>query len=183
MLKGNLIREKRERLGLTVEKLANQLKISKDNLYKWEKGTKITDVEAYRKLESWLIEIENVPPENGNVSSNAPMSDFKADYGRDFSALVKAHLLLVESNNRLSIAHERLAAKVDVTARESEETRLAAAANIDALRELARETAVKSGLFRSGKDFLEAYDRKVNEFVKKKKGVGNDAALGKVRKV
>lgn len=172
MLNQKLIREKRKRLKMTVDELSEQLGISRENLYKWEKGTKITDMDAYRKLENWLRgEMENVPHENGNTSSNAPVTDFKAFYGHDFSALVKAHLLLVESNSRLSIAHERLSRKVDITVRENEETRLAAAANIDALRDILKEQAVESGLFQSGRAFLEAYDKKVNEFVKKKKGV------------
>jgi transcriptional regulator with XRE-family HTH domain len=58
MFTGRDIREKRKREGLTVEALAERLSVSKENLYKWEKGTKITDPQSFLKLQEWL---ENVP--------------------------------------------------------------------------------------------------------------------------
>lgn len=54
MLSGKTIREKRKAEKLSVEALAKRLDINKDNLYKWEKGTKITDPESYLKLQNWL---------------------------------------------------------------------------------------------------------------------------------
>jgi len=55
---------KRRELKMSVKGLADLLAIDVENLYKWEKGTKISDPGAYNKLENWLSnKVENVPHE------------------------------------------------------------------------------------------------------------------------
>jgi len=96
---GKEIRDRRKELKLSAEQLADQLEIKLDNLYKWEKGTKITDVGAYIKLENWL-KGENVPVSK----KDATVSDFKADYGQDFSERVIADL--AASNKAYGLAEQ-----------------------------------------------------------------------------
>lgn len=61
MIKGPDIKEKRKALGLTVSQLADNIGVSKANLYKWEKGHIPSNPEDYRKLEQWMNGMENVP--------------------------------------------------------------------------------------------------------------------------
>lgn len=118
MLNGNLIREKRKRLKLSVEQLSEHLGIKAENLYKWEKGTKITDMEAYRRLESWLKgEVENVPREIGNISSNSSISDSKTFYGHEISMASYTDLIQINKNLSLAQLQAEQRAKIDAEAR------------------------------------------------------------------
>lgn len=62
MFKGEDIKKKRKSLGMSAEKLAAVLQVSKESIYKWEKGTRPNNAEDYMKVESWLSgKLENVP--------------------------------------------------------------------------------------------------------------------------
>lgn len=62
MFTGEEIRQKRNQSGLSAQDLANLLKVSKDNIYKWEKGHRPKNAEDYMKVENWLAgKLENVP--------------------------------------------------------------------------------------------------------------------------
>lgn len=59
---GRKIRDKRKAEKLSADELANKLKVSRDSLYKWEKGTKPSDPEDYLRLMNWLNSgVETVP--------------------------------------------------------------------------------------------------------------------------
>jgi transcriptional regulator with XRE-family HTH domain len=75
MFTGEQIRIKRKQLGLSAQELADVLQVKKDNVYKWEKGTRPTDPQEYQRLENWLSgKMENVPHETSIV-------DFKKTLG------------------------------------------------------------------------------------------------------
>jgi transcriptional regulator with XRE-family HTH domain len=83
MFTGEEIRKKRKQSGLSVEELADLLKVNKDNLYKWEKGIKPSRPEDYLAIENWLNKIlENVPRETGNRSNSnsEPLEVYKDKY-------------------------------------------------------------------------------------------------------
>lgn len=65
MVTGKDIKAKRKELGLSVVKLAHKLKLPADNIYKWEKGTRPSDPEDYKKIEKFVLEglykIEDIP--------------------------------------------------------------------------------------------------------------------------
>jgi transcriptional regulator with XRE-family HTH domain len=100
MFTGEQIKKKRKSLGLSVIDLAKELNVNKENLYKWEKGTRPTDPEEYMKMESWLTgNLENVPRE-----SNALQMESKVDSG---AMTTRALELLAESNRILAIAADK----------------------------------------------------------------------------
>lgn len=56
------IKGKRKELKLSAEELATLIGVSKDNIYKWEKGTRPSNPEDYIKLTNWLNgKMEGVP--------------------------------------------------------------------------------------------------------------------------
>lgn len=62
MALGDDIKLKRKTAGLSAEALADLIGVSKDNLYKWEKGTKPSDPEDYLKITAWLSgKVEFIP--------------------------------------------------------------------------------------------------------------------------
>jgi len=51
-------------LHLSAEALAELLGVKKENIYKWERGTRPSDPDIYLKIETWLREgpeLSNVP--------------------------------------------------------------------------------------------------------------------------
>ncbi len=65
MFSGEEIRKKRKSLGLSAAELAILLNVSRESLYKWEKGHRPNNAEEYIRLEKWLNgKLENVPHEN-----------------------------------------------------------------------------------------------------------------------
>jgi phage repressor protein C with HTH and peptisase S24 domain len=61
---GDRLRAKRKQLNLSVPDIAAALGIPKDRIYKWEKGSKPSDIEDYRKIEHFIqTGLENVPRE------------------------------------------------------------------------------------------------------------------------
>lgn len=165
-LTGKQIREKRKRLKLSVEALSERLEISKDNLYKWEKGTRITDVDAYLKLERWhSSELENVPRETGNVSKNAPVSDSRAIYGHlseeaSLSSLIEINRNLslaqrtdAESRKELIRQNERLAKMLEderaINSNARQEIELSHIVGFSQILEQLALVGVRVGLYRS----------------------------------
>jgi predicted transcriptional regulator len=100
MIDGKKIREKRERLKWTAEKLADHLGVGRPNIYKWEEGVKPSDPEVYAKLKRWMnrkeapaesetMKVEDKPVKT--VKSNGIAIDYKEKY---FSLLEKYNSLL-----------------------------------------------------------------------------------------
>lgn len=62
MFTGDQLKQKRKSAGLSAEALAKLLSVKKDNIYKWEKGTRPTDPEDFLKVSNWVAgKIEIVP--------------------------------------------------------------------------------------------------------------------------
>jgi transcriptional regulator with XRE-family HTH domain len=78
MINGKEIREKRKALGWSAQQLADILKVSKDNVYKWEKGHVPQNPEDYAKVETWLNgKLENVPKVTQQI--NEPAVQYESD--------------------------------------------------------------------------------------------------------
>ena len=58
---GTRLKEFRKRKHIKMPAIAAATGISKENLYKWEKGTKPSDFELYNKLVAYLDKMENDP--------------------------------------------------------------------------------------------------------------------------
>jgi predicted transcriptional regulator len=99
MISGKQIREKRKAEKLSAQGLAEKLKVSKDNLYKWEKGHQPQNAEDYIKVESWLNDkLENVPHEM------EIKSEPEVDYS-NIKELTLSNRALAEANKTLADAH------------------------------------------------------------------------------
>lgn len=74
MIDGKDIKAKRKAFNWSAKKLAEVLNVNKDNIYKWEKGTKISDPEEYLRVQEWLKsgKLENVPHGTSNLSDSQP---------------------------------------------------------------------------------------------------------------
>lgn len=73
MLLGDQIKSRRKAEKLSAEALAEKLRVSKDNIYKWEKGTKPSDPEDYVKIKAWLdSKLEEIP----NIPIEKPVNNF-----------------------------------------------------------------------------------------------------------
>lgn len=81
MFTGADIRSKRKQLGLTVEELADLLKVSKDNLYKWEKGTRPTRPEDFLAIENWLNGLVEIVPRGNRNNSSGTLQEPLEAYG------------------------------------------------------------------------------------------------------
>lgn len=66
---GDRIKEKRQQARLSAEDLALKLGLKKENIYKWERGSKPSDPEEYKKVTDWLNNLEYVPREIKQESS------------------------------------------------------------------------------------------------------------------
>jgi transcriptional regulator with XRE-family HTH domain len=58
---GERLKEVRKRKNIKMPAIAAATGISKENLYKWEKGTKPSDFAQYNKLAEFLDKVENTP--------------------------------------------------------------------------------------------------------------------------
>lgn len=56
---GTRLKEFRERTRIRMPEIAKETGISKENLYKWEKGTKPSDINEYNKLKDYLDKMDN----------------------------------------------------------------------------------------------------------------------------
>lgn len=88
MITGESIRTKRKALGMSAEQLADLLHVSKNNLYKWEKGHVPSSPDDYRKLEDWLNgKIEQSPEKSHRKPLEAiPASDLSVAAISDLTA-------------------------------------------------------------------------------------------------
>ncbi|MDE3249417.1 MAG: helix-turn-helix transcriptional regulator [Bacteroidota bacterium] len=95
MFTGDEIRAKRKALRLTAEALAEILGVNKDNIYKWEKGTR-PNGEDYVKVESWLSsKTENIPL--SLPGKNKPQATENSKYTDDYIALLKQRVESLEA--------------------------------------------------------------------------------------
>lgn len=97
MFDGKQIRDKRRALGLSVEKLASMLGVSKDNLFKWEKGHRPREQQDYIKMESWLGgKLETIPTvkpaQNGGNSELMDMMKERINELKEDKAFLKRNL-------------------------------------------------------------------------------------------
>lgn len=58
---GERLKDVRKRKNIKMPAIAAATGISKENLYKWEKGTKPSDFSLYNKLAEFLDKVENTP--------------------------------------------------------------------------------------------------------------------------
>lgn len=80
MFDGKQLREKRESLRLSAQQLATILKTTKENIYKWEGGTKPSKHEDMISIENWL---------NGSRVENN-------DWQKKYYDLVEKYIALLE---------------------------------------------------------------------------------------
>jgi phage repressor protein C with HTH and peptisase S24 domain len=64
---GLRLKEKRKEKGLSVQALGVLLDIPPDRIYKWEKGTKPSDIEDYKKIDAFLHDNLETFPINSKV--------------------------------------------------------------------------------------------------------------------
>ena len=96
MFTGKQIRDKRKAEKLSAEALAMKLGVDKENLYKWEKGTKPSDPEDFIKISNWL---ENVPR---GIGSNSKNGSAKPTDAQNSPQDQKPGLDLIKEVNRLN---------------------------------------------------------------------------------
>jgi hypothetical protein len=93
---------------MTAKGLAELLDINEENLYKWIKGTRITDIDAYNKLENWLSgKVEIVPHEK---KEDKRISTLEARC--DVLTGVVVELLFATSGESRAIIQKKLDAEV-----------------------------------------------------------------------
>lgn len=90
MFSGKQIRDKRKSLGLSAEKLSKILKVSRENIYKWEGGTLPRNPEEFMRVQSWLGDVPE-EPKTKTVKSESNGIDYKEKY---YSLLEKYNALL-----------------------------------------------------------------------------------------
>ena len=65
MITGEQIKAKRKELGISAPQLGKRLGIDPENIYKWEKGTKPSDPDDYKKIENFVNsdvkKLEDIP--------------------------------------------------------------------------------------------------------------------------
>lgn len=104
MFTGDQLKRKRKQQKLSAQQLADLLSVGKENVYKWEKGTKITDPEQYRRVDNWVNgKLENVPRE-------MPGSNILEDSGEGLIFQKKPSLIesLMEKQNSLMEMQNRI---------------------------------------------------------------------------
>jgi transcriptional regulator with XRE-family HTH domain len=100
------IRKKRKALRLSAEDLATLIGVNKENIYKWEKGTKPSNPEDYIKLMNWLKgTLENIP-KNDQEMEPSPMQ-LLAGLTEGFKAIAET-MKSIESK----MAQEKTQAKI-----------------------------------------------------------------------
>ena len=99
---GKRLKEFRKKKKIKMPAIAAATGISKENLYKWEKGTKPSDFGLYNKLVEYLNEMENVPDQvsedpklNGTRKTKSSAASFLTGI---FLAQDEEPLLLFDNN-------------------------------------------------------------------------------------
>lgn len=99
MINPKAIRAKRKSLHLSAEALAELLGVKKENIYKWERGTRPSDPDIYLKIETWLREgpeLSNVPHE---TSKNGKI--LRSEVPEALKELLESNRSLAETNRDL----------------------------------------------------------------------------------
>lgn len=86
---------------MSAEDLARKLGLKKENIYKWEKGSKPQDPEEFEKIMNWLNNLENIPR---GIEQQQPIRTEQLDP----LILAQAVLNLTESNKTLANNNDRL---------------------------------------------------------------------------
>lgn len=84
------LKEKREADGLSAEKLANILGTTKENIYKWESGTKPMQNGMFQKVQDYINGTQKSVKVNGTV---------KEDYKEKYFVLLEKYTALLEKRN------------------------------------------------------------------------------------
>lgn len=88
------LKAKREKDGLSAEKLANILGASKENIYKWESGTKPHSKGMDRKIQAY---INGIKPEQMKVDKTN--GAIKNDYKEKYYTLLEKYTALLEQKS------------------------------------------------------------------------------------
>ena len=86
---------------LNVSQTEREAGIKRGRMDKWLRGFGMPKVEDSEKLQNWYSKLNSTSEE---VQKDAPVSDFKTDYGHDFSARVIADL--AASNKAYGLAEQ-----------------------------------------------------------------------------
>jgi transcriptional regulator with XRE-family HTH domain len=161
MTLGERIKAKRKLERISAEDLAVKLGLKKENIYKWERGSKPSDPEDFHKINMWLQGItrsENVPHENILNSKTSDHDKYVAlleSTNRTLEKSIQLSLNAMLENQRMIQAMLKTAVQngEDLLAdngrkleKVKEETNRRNAANFQAL------SAVHTGVGTSGKD-------------------------------
>lgn len=107
MVTGAGIRQKRKTLSLSAENLAHLLGVKVENLYKWEKGTRISDPIAYNKIDQWLKngKLESVPPSANLAEQVYRLQDWQAGVMATLAVLTRElEPILVKASGKTKTA-------------------------------------------------------------------------------
>jgi transcriptional regulator with XRE-family HTH domain len=96
---GNRLKEFRKRKNIKMPAVAAATGISKENLYKWEKGTKPSDFKLYNKLVEYLDKMENAP----DYVYEEPKSNGAAHHKQSAPSLLTG-ILLSRDDEALSLS-------------------------------------------------------------------------------
>jgi len=83
---GTRLKEFREKTKIKMPEIARETGISKENLYKWEKGTKPSDINEYNKLKDYLDQMDN---------ARNSMSEPEVPYGKPSNQFSRARLISI----------------------------------------------------------------------------------------
>lgn len=89
MFTGKELRAKRESLRLSAAKLATILKTTKENIYKWEGGTKPSKHEDMINIENWM----NGVPE---IVKDIPRASNGIDWQKKYYDLLEKYTAVLE---------------------------------------------------------------------------------------
>jgi transcriptional regulator with XRE-family HTH domain len=89
---GTRLKEFREKTNIKMPEIARETRISKENLYKWEKGVKPSDIDEYNRLKNYLDKKEGV----NEYVLNEPVAEYKTSK----SLLICIFLTQDEENQR-----------------------------------------------------------------------------------
>lgn len=106
MALGDDIKRKRKAAGLSAEALADLIGVSKDNLYKWEKGTKPSDPEDYLKITAWLSgKVEFIPKKEkpGHEDQADELAQAKAE-AKEANAVIRGYNLWMQRMMELNFS-------------------------------------------------------------------------------
>jgi transcriptional regulator with XRE-family HTH domain len=86
---GERIKAKRDEEDISAEKLAKILGVTKENIYKWERGSKPSDPQVYNRITNWLNKSER----STNTASSQPTWEEVLRRADDHAATLKEIIL------------------------------------------------------------------------------------------